>query len=146
MGTTKAMFSFSVFGRIFTARTWFWLFSQFVKFLSLRTHSTLNHMRSRNQDKKLLKIHNKASIKFSSLLIFKLSSCDPSPSLITSRRQIFESWSNQFYSSKFNSIICSNFYDTKGRHEKKTILRCLVRPVVTLQLLVWMSTKIFKSQ
>jgi hypothetical protein len=40
---------------------------------------------------KLLKIHNIASIKFSSLLIFKLSSCDSSPSLITGRWRIFES-------------------------------------------------------
>ena len=46
----------------------------------------------RKSSRKLLKIHNQASIKFSSLLIFKLSSCDSSPSLITSRWWIFKSW------------------------------------------------------
>ena len=34
----------------------------------------------------------------------------------------------------------------KGYTWEKTIFTFLVRPVVTLQLLVWMSTKIFKSQ
>ena len=42
--------------------------------------------------RKILKIHNQAFRKFSSLLIFKLSSCDSSPSLITNKWQIFESW------------------------------------------------------
>ena len=42
--------------------------------------------------RKILKFHNQASINISSLLIFKLSSCDPSPSLITSKCSIFESW------------------------------------------------------
>ena len=40
---------FSVFGRIFTAHTWFWLFSEFVKLVSLSTCSTPNHMRCGNQ-------------------------------------------------------------------------------------------------
>ena len=40
---------FQFFGRIFTARTWFWLFSLFVKFVSLSTFSTLIHMRRGNK-------------------------------------------------------------------------------------------------
>ena len=51
-----------------------------------------------------------------------------------------------FYSSKFNSIRCLEFYETKRRHDKKPIFIFLVQLVVTLQLLVWLSTKIFKSQ
>ena len=45
----ESMFIFSVFGRIFTTRTWFWLFIMSVKFVSLRTLSTLIHIRSRNK-------------------------------------------------------------------------------------------------
>ena len=95
--------------------------------------------------RKLIKMHNQDSRKFSSLLIFKLSFCDSSPSLITSRWWIFKSWSNELYSSEFNSVSCYEFHDPKGRHEKRPILRFLVRPVVILQLPIWLSTKIFKS-
>ena len=49
------------------------------------------------------------------------------------------------YSTKFNSISCYEFHEPKGRHKKKTILIFLVRPVMTLQLPVWLSTKIIKS-
>ena len=96
--------------------------------------------------RKILKIHNQASRKFWSLLIFKLSSCDSSPSPITSSWRISESRSDDFYSSQFNSIRFYEFYEKEGRHEKKTILIFLVWPVVTLQLLVLLSSKIFKSQ
>ena len=41
--------------------------------------------------RQILKIHIQDSRNFSTLLIFKLSSCDSSPSLITSRWWIFES-------------------------------------------------------
>ena len=45
----EAMFNFSVFGRLFIACTWFWLFTLFVKFVSLSTFSTPIYMRIRNQ-------------------------------------------------------------------------------------------------
>ena len=45
----KSSSFFSVFGQIFIARAWFWLFIHFVKFVSLRTSSTQNHMRIGNQ-------------------------------------------------------------------------------------------------
>ena len=51
----EAMSNFSVFGRICIARTWFSLFNQFVKLVSLSTFSTHNHMRSGNKVQKLSK-------------------------------------------------------------------------------------------
>ena len=39
-----------------------------------------------------LNIHIQASKKFSTLLIFRISSCDSSPSMITSRWRNFERW------------------------------------------------------
>jgi hypothetical protein len=41
--------------------------------------------------RELIKMHNQASRNFSSLVIFKLSCCDSSPFVITSRWQIFKS-------------------------------------------------------
>ena len=72
--------------------------------------------------------------------------CHSSPFLITNRWWIFESWSNEFYSSKSNSVCFYELYEWKGIHGKKPILIFLVRPFVTLQLPVWLLTKIFKSQ
>ena len=50
-----------------------------------------NLYENRKSSRKLLKIHNQDSIMFSSLLFFKLSSCDSSTSLITSKWWIFKS-------------------------------------------------------
>jgi hypothetical protein len=49
-------------------------------------------------------------------------------------------------SSKDNSVSLYELYETKGRHDQKPIFIFLVRPIVTLQLPVWLLTKIFKSQ
>ena len=51
----ESMFSFSGSGRIFTTCKWFWLFNLFVKFVSLTTCWTPNHMRSVNQVENLSK-------------------------------------------------------------------------------------------
>ena len=51
----EVMSIFSVFGRIFTAHTWFVLFSLFFKFVSLSTCSALIHMRIKNQVEKFSK-------------------------------------------------------------------------------------------
>ena len=59
---------------------------EYTHFLNFDSHE------KRLSSRKLIKIKNQASIKFSSLQIFKLTYCDSSPSLITSRWQIFESW------------------------------------------------------
>ena len=85
------MFSFSVFSRIFIARIWFWFFSQFLKFVFKHFLNSESH-EMRKSSTKLIKNHNKSFAKFSSLIIFKLSSCDSLLSLITSRWRIFKSW------------------------------------------------------
>ena len=58
---------------------------EFLHFLNFDSHE------KRQTSSKLLKIHIQSSGKFSTLLICILSSCDSSPSLITSRWRIFES-------------------------------------------------------
>ena len=55
----KSMFIFSIIGRIFITRAWFWLFSHFAKFVNLRTCSTQNKMRIGNQVQNLSKCTNK---------------------------------------------------------------------------------------
>ena len=51
----EVMFNFLVFGHIFIARAWFWLFNHFFKFESLRTWSTQNHMTIGNKVQDLSK-------------------------------------------------------------------------------------------
>lgn len=60
--------------------------SEFKHLLNFESHEKWKSRR------KILKISNQASGNFSSLLIFKLSSYDSSPSLTTSKWGIFESW------------------------------------------------------
>ena len=58
---------------------------EFEHFLNLESHENWE------SSTRLINMRNQASEKFSSLVIFKLSSCDSSPSLITNSWQIFGS-------------------------------------------------------
>ena len=49
------MLIFLVFGRIFIAHAWFWLFNHFDKFKNLSTSSNINHIRIGNQIQNLSK-------------------------------------------------------------------------------------------
>ena len=51
----KSCSIFLVFGRIFITSAWIWMFSHFVKFVSLSAFSTQNHIRIRNQVQSLSK-------------------------------------------------------------------------------------------
>ena len=74
-------------------------------------------------NKKILKIHNQTSKKFSTLLIFKLSSCDSSPSLMNRRLWIFEK--KQFWDFWFDQLWPFNFlFSCRAKYSNHNILVC----------------------
>ena len=81
----EVKFIFLVFGWIFIACAWFWLFNPFFQICEFKHFLNLGSHEDQESSTWLIKMHIQSFGKFSSLVIFKISSCDSSPSLITNR-------------------------------------------------------------